>query len=57
MFIATTVKDVPSSLFIVKYADYLKRSGQIRNPSWLEVVKTGIQKKIHRLIEIGFTLD
>jgi len=45
MFIATTVKDVPSSLFIVKYADYLKRSGQIRNPSWLEVVKTGIQKK------------
>jgi small subunit ribosomal protein S19e len=41
----TTVRDVPVTLFISKYAEYLKRSGQIRNPSWLEIVKTGIHKK------------
>lgn len=41
----STLKDVSSSLFISKYAEYLKRSGQIRVPSWTEIVKTGRHRK------------
>jgi len=39
-----TLKDIPSSSFIPAYADYLKRSGQVETPSWLDMVKTGAHK-------------
>jgi len=44
MTVSVTIKDVPSSLFIAAYADYLKKSGQIESPSWLDMVKTGSHK-------------
>ena len=42
---STTVKDVPATLFISSYADFLKRGGQVELPSWLSIVKTGIHRK------------
>jgi len=38
---SVTIKDIPSSLFIPAYAEYLKKSGQIEVPSWLDMAKTG----------------
>mmetsp|Transcript_23733 Transcript_23733/g.49634 ORF Transcript_23733/g.49634 Transcript_23733/m.49634 type:complete len:91 (+) Transcript_23733:57-329(+) len=42
---STTVKDIPATLFISSYADFLKRGGQVELPSWLSIVKTGIHRK------------
>nr|UXY87421.1 40S ribosomal protein S19 [Cryptomonas sp.] len=42
---STTVKDIPASIFITSYAEFLKRGGQIEIPSWLNVVKTGLNRK------------
>jgi len=42
----TTVKDVPANDFIVKYAQHLKRSGQITLPKWVDLVKTSTRKEL-----------
>mmetsp|Transcript_29848 Transcript_29848/g.75563 ORF Transcript_29848/g.75563 Transcript_29848/m.75563 type:complete len:145 (+) Transcript_29848:1157-1591(+) len=39
-----TVRNIPAGLFITVYADFLKKSGRIELPSWLNIVKTGINK-------------
>mmetsp|Transcript_53591 Transcript_53591/g.107395 ORF Transcript_53591/g.107395 Transcript_53591/m.107395 type:complete len:89 (+) Transcript_53591:1923-2189(+) len=41
---SVTIKDIPSSLFIQAYAKFLRKSGQIEVPSWLDMVKTGPNK-------------
>mmetsp|Transcript_29595 Transcript_29595/g.57917 ORF Transcript_29595/g.57917 Transcript_29595/m.57917 type:complete len:145 (+) Transcript_29595:1187-1621(+) len=39
-----TVRTIPAGLFISVYANFLKKSGRIEIPSWLNIVKTGIDK-------------
>jgi len=39
-----SVRNVPASLFISMYADFLKKSGRVELPSWLNIVKTGNNK-------------
>ncbi|AFP65517.1 40S ribosomal protein S19 (nucleomorph) [Chroomonas mesostigmatica CCMP1168] len=39
-----TAKDISPSLFISMYANFLKKSGRIEIPSWLNIVKTGTHK-------------
>ena len=41
-----TVKDVASADFIKAYARYLKRSGRVELPKWVDLVKTGINKQL-----------
>mmetsp|Transcript_46650 Transcript_46650/g.73025 ORF Transcript_46650/g.73025 Transcript_46650/m.73025 type:complete len:145 (-) Transcript_46650:2274-2708(-) len=41
----SSAKDINSEIFIKTYADYLKRSGKLDHPSWIEIVKTGKGKK------------
>jgi len=41
-----TVKDVPADKFIAAYARYLKRSGRVEAPKWVDVVKTGHFKEL-----------
>lgn len=43
---AITVLDVDASKFVRAYADYLKRSGKLDVPSWVDVVKTGKSKEL-----------
>jgi small subunit ribosomal protein S19e len=38
------VRNVPASLFISMYADFLKKSGRVELPSWLNIIKTGNNK-------------
>jgi small subunit ribosomal protein S19e len=40
------VKDVPAGHFIAAFAAHLKRSGKVNLPSWVDVVKTGVQKEL-----------
>jgi small subunit ribosomal protein S19e len=42
----TTVKDVNSHDFIKAYAAYLKRTGKLEIPKWVDVVKTGTYKEM-----------
>jgi small subunit ribosomal protein S19e len=39
-----SVRNVPASLFISMYADFLKKSGRVELPSWLNIIKTGNNK-------------
>eukprot|EP01115_Flamella_aegyptia_P002624 TRINITY_DN136740_c0_g1_i1.p1 TRINITY_DN136740_c0_g1~~TRINITY_DN136740_c0_g1_i1.p1 ORF type:complete len:165 (-),score=61.98 TRINITY_DN136740_c0_g1_i1:54-491(-) len=41
-----TVKDVPADAFIKAYAKYLKRSGRVELPKWVDIVKTGVGKQL-----------
>ena len=41
---STTLRDVPASVFISIYANYLKNSGQVQIPAWINITKTGIHK-------------
>lgn len=41
-----TVKDVPADAFIKAYAKYLKRSGRVELPKWVDIVKTGTLKQL-----------
>lgn len=41
---STTLRDIPASLFISTYATYLKNSGQIQLPSWVDITKSGPHK-------------
>ena len=43
---AVTVKDVKSHDFIRTYAAYLKRTGKLEIPKWVDVVKTGTFKEL-----------
>jgi small subunit ribosomal protein S19e len=45
-----TVKDVPADEFIEAFAKYLKRSGKIDVPKWVDIVKTG--KSLFLLVQI-----
>lgn len=40
----TTVRNFPPRLFIILYANFLKLSGRIELPSWINIVKTGSNK-------------
>jgi len=40
------VKDVAPGNFIAAFAAHLKRSGKVELPSWVDVVKTGVQKEL-----------
>ncbi|BFZ55460.1 Protein component of the small (40S) ribosomal subunit [Savitreella phatthalungensis] len=42
----TTVRDVPASKFIEAYAAFLKRSGKLEVPTWVDTVKTGTAKEL-----------
>ena len=41
---STTLRDIPSSVFISTYANYLKNSGQVQVPSWIDLAKSGSHK-------------
>jgi small subunit ribosomal protein S19e len=41
-----TVKDVSAPEFIKAYAAYLKRSGKLEVPKWVDLVKTGTFKEL-----------
>ncbi|CAO3656473.1 unnamed protein product [Mucor hiemalis] len=41
-----TVKDVNSHAFIKAYAAYLKRTGKLEVPKWVDLVKTGTFKEL-----------
>lgn len=41
----SSVRDISPNLFNSVYADFLKKSGRIETPSWINIVKTGISKK------------
>lgn len=42
---SVTVKDVDAHAFIKTYAAYLKRSGKLEAPKWVDLVKTGTFKE------------
>ncbi|KAI8812160.1 40S ribosomal protein S19-A [Cladochytrium replicatum] len=44
--IGVTVKDVNPHTFIAAYAGYLKRTGKLEVPKWVDVVKTGTFKEL-----------
>lgn len=46
MSAAVTVKDVDPSLFVAAYGQYLKRSGKLDVPKWVDLVKTGCFKEL-----------
>ena len=39
-----TLRDIPASVFISTYGNFLKSSGQIQLPSWIEIIKSGPHK-------------
>ncbi|KAL1935580.1 hypothetical protein VTP01DRAFT_4720 [Rhizomucor pusillus] len=41
-----TVKDVNAHEFIKAYAAYLKRTGKLEVPKWVDIVKTGTYKEL-----------
>ncbi|KAJ3213585.1 40S ribosomal protein S19 [Clydaea vesicula] len=41
-----TVKDVNSHAFVKAYAAYLKRTGKLDVPKWVDIVKTGTAKEL-----------
>ena len=41
-----TVKDVNPHVFIQHYAAYLKRTGKLEIPKWVDIVKTGTYKEL-----------
>jgi small subunit ribosomal protein S19e len=41
-----TVKDVSPHTFVKGYAAYLKRTGKIEVPKWVDLVKTGTFKEL-----------
>jgi ribosomal protein S19E (S16A) len=43
---SVTVKDVDPHVFIKTYAAYLKRSGKLEVPKWVDLVKTGTYKEM-----------
>ena len=40
-----TVRDISPHIFNSVYANFLKKSGRIEIPSWINIVKTGLSKK------------
>ncbi|KAI9103276.1 40S ribosomal protein S19-A [Phlyctochytrium arcticum] len=42
----TTVKDVAAQDFVKAYAAYLKRTGKLGLPKWIDIVKTGTHKEL-----------
>lgn len=42
----TTVRDVSPEVFINAYAAFLKRSGKLEVPTWVDTVKTGTAKEL-----------
>ncbi|KAJ3281994.1 40S ribosomal protein S19 [Borealophlyctis nickersoniae] len=42
----TTVKDVSAHAFVKAYAAYLKRTGKLEVPKWVDLVKTGAYKEL-----------
>ncbi|KAG4303389.1 hypothetical protein PCANB_000272 [Pneumocystis canis] len=41
-----TVKDVDADTFIRQYARFLKQSGKLEVPTWVDIVKTGHSKEL-----------
>ncbi|CAB76049.1 40S ribosomal protein S19-A [Schizosaccharomyces pombe] len=41
-----SVKDVDAQKFITAYAAFLKRSGKMTTPQWIDIVKTGTHKEL-----------
>ncbi|CDS05217.1 Putative 40S ribosomal protein S19-A [Lichtheimia ramosa] len=41
-----TVKDVNAHAFIKAYSAYLKRTGKLEIPKWVDIVKTGTHKEL-----------
>lgn len=41
-----TVKDVSAADFITNYANFLKRTGNVELPSWVDYVKTSTRKEL-----------
>jgi small subunit ribosomal protein S19e len=44
--VAVTVKDVDPHKFIKAYAAFLKRSGKLEIPKWVDLVKTASYKEL-----------
>ncbi|KAJ1555566.1 40S ribosomal protein S19, partial [Cladochytrium tenue] len=41
-----TVKDVKPNDFVKAYSAYLKRTGKLEVPKWVDIVKTGTFKEL-----------
>lgn len=41
-----TVKDVQPQAFVKAYAAYLKRTGKLEVPKWVDLAKTGTYKEL-----------
>eukprot|EP00123_Amoebidium_parasiticum_P019261 comp24390_c0_seq1/m.46660 comp24390_c0_seq1/g.46660 ORF comp24390_c0_seq1/g.46660 comp24390_c0_seq1/m.46660 type:complete len:148 (-) comp24390_c0_seq1:88-531(-) len=41
-----TVKDVKPAAFVQAYAEFLKQSGKIETPKWVDYAKTGTHKEL-----------
>eukprot|EP00047_Mylnosiga_fluctuans_P001329 m.219783 g.219783 ORF g.219783 m.219783 type:complete len:142 (-) comp10247_c0_seq1:55-480(-) len=41
-----TVKDVAAEKFVPAFAEFLKRTGKVQVPKWVDVVKTGTHKEL-----------
>lgn len=41
-----TVKDVSAHDFITTYSAYLKRTGRLQVPKWVDLVKTGANREL-----------
>ena len=43
---AYSVKDISAHEFVVKYAAWLRKSGKLPVPKWVDIVKTGSHKEL-----------
>lgn len=43
---AITLRDIPAKNFIDTYAQYLKKSGKVKIPKWIDFVKNGVTNEL-----------
>ena len=49
---SVSVKDVSQQDFVVAMAAHLKKSGKMKVPEWVDIVKTNVGKELVRTIRI-----
>ena len=49
---SVSVKDVSQQDFVVAMAAHLKKSGKMKVPEWVDIVKTNVGKELVRAIRV-----
>ena len=49
---SVSVKDVSQQDFVVAMAAHLKKSGKMKVPEWVDIVKTNVGKELVRTIRV-----